>query len=101
MNFAPISGTTARRTPRHTVLDHKSEQQSGNGQGCIPATAGRADQEPEPNEPGRRREFLSQLAQFSQLEQTMGIREGIDGLRTQVDSITAVLNNAQNKTEGE
>jgi flagellar basal-body rod modification protein FlgD len=46
-------------------------------------------------------QFLSQLAQFSQLEQTMGIKDGIDGLRTQVDSITAVLNNAQNKTEGD
>jgi flagellar hook assembly protein FlgD len=46
-------------------------------------------------------QFLSQLAQFSQLEQTMGIKEGIDGLRTQVESITTVLNNAQTKTEGD
>src|SRR3954463_10283276 len=46
-------------------------------------------------------QFLSQLAQFSQLEQTMGIKEGIDGLRTQVDSITTVLNNAQTQTEGD
>jgi flagellar basal-body rod modification protein FlgD len=26
-------------------------------------------------------EFLTQLAQFSQLEQTIGIRQGVDGLR--------------------
>ena len=43
-------------------------------------------------------EFLSQLAQFSQLEQTMGIRDGIDGLNKQVDSIAAELTN---KTTGE
>ena len=50
-----------------------------------------------PLNPADGAQFLSQLAQFSQLEQTMGIKDGIDGLRTQVDSITSVLNSAQNK----
>ena len=36
-------------------------------------------------------EFLTQLAQFSQLEQSMGIREEITGLRTQVDTINGAL----------
>jgi flagellar basal-body rod modification protein FlgD len=54
-----------------------------------------------PLDPADGVQFLSQLAQFSQLEQTMGIKDGIDGLRTQVDSITTVLNNAQIKTEGD
>lgn len=42
-------------------------------------------------------EFLTQLAQFSQLEQSMGIREEISGLRTQVETITDALA----KTTGE
>lgn len=36
-------------------------------------------------------QFLSQLAQFSQLEQSMGIREELEGLRTQVETLTAVV----------
>ena len=36
-------------------------------------------------------EFLTQLAQFSQLEQTMGIRDEISGLRTQVETVTEAL----------
>lgn len=43
-------------------------------------------------------EFLSQLAQFSQLEQTMSIREEITGLHQQVASITAAM---QSKETGE
>jgi flagellar basal-body rod modification protein FlgD len=37
-----------------------------------------------PLEPADGVEFLSQLAQFSQLEQTMGIRDEISALRTQL-----------------
>lgn len=36
-------------------------------------------------------EFLTQLAQFSQLEQTMGIREEISGLRTEVETVNEAL----------
>jgi flagellar basal-body rod modification protein FlgD len=43
-------------------------------------------------------EFLSQLAQFSQLEQSMGIREEITSLREQVASITEAMQSKE--TEG-
>ena len=44
-----------------------------------------------PLDPADGVEFLTQLAQFSQLEQTMGIRGEISGLRTQVETVTAAL----------
>jgi flagellar basal-body rod modification protein FlgD len=39
-------------------------------------------------------EFLSQLAQFSQLEQTMGIRDGITGLQEQLETMSDALTKA-------
>ena len=55
-----------------------------------------------PLDPADGVEFLSQLAQFSQLEQTMGIREEISGLRTQVETVTAALDRfTETKPEGE
>lgn len=43
-------------------------------------------------------EFLTQLTQFSQLEQTMSIREEISGLRTQVESVTNALDKITEKS---
>ncbi len=40
-------------------------------------------------------QFLSQLAQFSQLEQTVGIREAIDGLRSDVAKTSASSGNTK------
>ena len=55
-----------------------------------------------PLDPADGVEFLTQLAQFSQLEQTMGIREEISGLRTQVETVTAALGRiTEAKSEGE
>jgi flagellar basal-body rod modification protein FlgD len=51
-----------------------------------------------PLDPANGVEFLTQLAQFSQLEQTMGIREEISGLRTQVETVTAALNRSTETT---
>lgn len=44
-------------------------------------------------------QFLTQLAQFSQLEQTMGIREEISGLREQVETVTEALNKITGEQE--
>jgi flagellar basal-body rod modification protein FlgD len=34
-------------------------------------------------------QFVAQLAQFSQLEQTMAMRQSLDGIKTDLDSATA------------
>lgn len=44
-----------------------------------------------PLDPANGVEFLSQLAQFSQLEQTIGVRDEINALRTQVSTIIAAM----------
>jgi flagellar hook assembly protein FlgD len=44
-----------------------------------------------PLDPADGVEFLSQLAQFSQLEQTIGVRDEINALRTQVNTIIAAM----------
>ena len=55
-----------------------------------------------PLDPADGVEFLTQLTQFSQLEQTMSIREEISGLRGQVETLSAALNIISgSKSEGE
>jgi flagellar basal-body rod modification protein FlgD len=55
-----------------------------------------------PLDPADGVEFLTQLTQFSQLEQTMSIREEISGLRGQVETLSAALNTiTETETEGE
>ena len=55
-----------------------------------------------PLDPADGVEFLTQLTQFSQLEQTMSIREEISGLRGQVETLSAALNTiTEPKSEGE
>jgi flagellar basal-body rod modification protein FlgD len=51
----------------------------------------------DPLNPADGTQFLTQLAQFSQLEQLIGIRGGIDTLNTQ---ITAPAGQSQQETTG-
>lgn len=101
MTFAPISGTIAANTADTQSSTTKASASSAMGKDAFLQLLVAQIKNQNPLNPADGVQFLSQLAQFSQLEQTMGIKDGIDGLRTQVDSITTVLNNAQNKTEGD
>jgi flagellar basal-body rod modification protein FlgD len=100
VNFTPVSGTSPA-----DVADIQATPKASNspamGKDAFLQLLVAQIKNQNPMNPADGVQFLSQLAQFSQLEQTMGIKEGIDGLRTQVESITGVLNNTQNKTEGD
>jgi flagellar basal-body rod modification protein FlgD len=100
VNFAPVSGAN----PADAVSAQsttKTNSGAAMGKDAFLQLLVAQIKNQNPLNPADGVQFLSQLAQFSQLEQTMGIKDGIDGLRTQVDSITAVLNSAQNKPEGD
>ena len=101
MNFTPVSGTSSAEAADIQSQTAKVTNSPAMGKDAFLQLLVAQIKNQNPMNPADGVQFLSQLAQFSQLEQTMGIKEGIDGLRTQVDSITAVLNNTQNKTEGD
>ena len=100
MNFAPVSGTSSANAADTQSSTTKATASPAMGKDAFLQLLVAQIKNQNPMNPADGVQFLSQLAQFSQLEQTMGIKEGIDGLRTQVDSITTALNNTQNKTEG-
>jgi flagellar basal-body rod modification protein FlgD len=101
MTFAPVSGTTSADAAGNQSSTTKTSASPAIGKDAFLQLLVAQIKNQNPLNPADGVQFLSQLAQFSQLEQTMGIKEGIDGLRTQVDSITTVLNNAQTQTEGD
>ena len=100
MNFTPVSGTSPAEAADIQATPKTSNSPAMGKDAFLQLLVAQIKNQ-NPMNPADGVQFLSQLAQFSQLEQTMGIKDGIDGLRTQVDSITTVLNNAQTKTEGD
>jgi flagellar basal-body rod modification protein FlgD len=100
VNFTPVSGTSPADAADIQATPKASNSPAMGKDAFLQLLVAQIKNQ-NPMNPADGVQFLSQLAQFSQLEQTMGIKEGIDGLRTQVESITGVLNNTQNKTEGD
>jgi flagellar basal-body rod modification protein FlgD len=100
MNFAPVSGSS-QADAISSQSSTKANSSPAMGKDAFLQLLVAQIKNQNPLNPADGVQFLSQLAQFSQLEQTMGIKEGIDGLRAQVDSITSVLNSGQQKTEGD
>jgi flagellar basal-body rod modification protein FlgD len=101
VNFAPVSGTSPADAASTQSTNTKTSNSPAMGKDAFLQLLVAQIKNQNPLNPADGAQFLSQLAQFSQLEQTMGIKDGIDGLRMQVDSITSVLNSAQTKTEGD
>lgn len=97
MNFSPIPATNSAADAAQTSSTAKSSSTVMGKDAFLQLLVAQIKNQ-NPMNPADGVEFLSQLAQFSQLEQTMGIREGIDGLSKQVDSIATGL---ANKTTGE
>lgn len=89
MNFTPISGMSpGTDTQTGTAAKPKSDLM---GKDAFMQLLVAQIRNQNPLNPADGVEFLTQLAQFSQLEQTMGIREEISGLRTQVNTVTDAL----------
>jgi flagellar basal-body rod modification protein FlgD len=100
VNFAPISGASSADATDIQPAP-KANNSPAMGKDAFLQLLVAQIKNQNPMNPADGVQFLSQLAQFSQLEQTMGIKDGIDGLRTQVESITSVLNSNQTTTEGD
>ena len=100
MNFTPVSGTSPAQAADIQATPKTSNSPAMGKDAFLQLLVAQIKNQ-NPMNPADGVQFLSQLAQFSQLEQTMGIKDGIDGLRTQVEAIAGVLNNTQNKTEGD
>lgn len=107
MNFTPISGVNsaadAAESQNTSTAKSKSELM---GKDAFMQLLVAQIRNQNPLNPADGVEFLTQLAQFSQLEQSMGIREEITGLRTQVDTINGALAkiaeaNGSGDTQGE
>jgi flagellar basal-body rod modification protein FlgD len=107
VNFTPISGVNsaadAAESQNTSTAKSKSELM---GKDAFMQLLVAQIRNQNPLNPADGVEFLTQLAQFSQLEQSMGIREEITGLRTQVDTINGALAkiaeaNGSDDTQGE
>ena len=96
VNFAPISQTAAAA---NDTQSQAANQNAALGKDTFLQLLVAQIRNQNPLNPADGVEFLSQLAQFSQLEQSMGIKEEISALRGQVDAITAAITKTQ-KTEG-
>lgn len=96
INVLPIGAASASNDAAQAAATASSSQLMGKDAFLQLLVAQIRNQNP--LEPADGVEFLSQLAQFSQLEQTMGIREEISALRTQMKADPAA--SATEKTEG-
>ena len=95
VTFAPIGGTSPDpNTPAAGAAAKKTVGQDAFLQLLVAQIRNQ-----NPLDPADGVEFLSQLAQFSQLEQTIGVRDEINALRTQVDSIIAAMPDTKGKTD--
>jgi flagellar basal-body rod modification protein FlgD len=97
VNFSPIPAANSAADAAQTSSTTKSSSTVMGKDAFLQLLVAQIKNQ-NPMNPADGVEFLSQLAQFSQLEQTMGIREGIEGLSKQVDSIATELTK---KTTGE
>ena len=95
VNFIPIGGTTT--DPNASAIGAAAKKTVGQDAFLQLLVAQIRNQNP--LDPADGVEFLSQLAQFSQLEQTIGVRDEIEALRTQVGSILAAMPEGASKTE--
>ncbi|HYP09263.1 MAG TPA: flagellar hook capping FlgD N-terminal domain-containing protein [Bryobacteraceae bacterium] len=86
VTFTPIGGNAADAA---TVTTPAAKQTVGQDAFLQLLVAQIRNQNP--LDPADGVEFLSQLAQFSQLEQTIGVRDEINGLRTQVTQIIEAM----------
>jgi flagellar basal-body rod modification protein FlgD len=106
INFTPIAGSSAAADAADTQKTASAKSTEMMGKDAFLQLLVAQIRNQNPLNPADGVEFLSQLAQFSQLEQTMGIRDEISGLRTQVDTVTGALAkivdaNGSAETQGE
>jgi flagellar basal-body rod modification protein FlgD len=83
VTFQPVGGTAADPNPSTATAAAKKTV----GQDAFLQLLVAQIRNQNPLDPADGVEFLSQLAQFSQLEQTIGVRDEISALRTQVNTI--------------
>jgi flagellar basal-body rod modification protein FlgD len=95
VNFAPIGGTS---TDTNTSAAGAAAKKTV-GQDAFLQLLVAQIRNQNPLDPADGVEFLSQLAQFSQLEQTIGVRDEISALRTQVNAIIDAMPEKSGKTE--
>jgi flagellar basal-body rod modification protein FlgD len=86
VNFTPVGGTPTDSTASAATGAKKTVGQDAFLQLLVAQIRNQ-----NPLDPANGVEFLSQLAQFSQLEQTIGVRDEISALRTQVSTIMAAM----------
>jgi flagellar basal-body rod modification protein FlgD len=88
VTFAPIGGTTATETSTTAAAPAAKKTV---GQDAFLQLLVAQIRNQNPLDPADGVEFLSQLAQFSQLEQTISVRDEISALRTQVGAIVDAM----------
>ena len=97
VNFTPVGGATA--DPSTSAAGAAAKKTVGQDAFLQLLVAQIRNQNP--LDPADGVEFLSQLAQFSQLEQTIGVRDEISALRTQVSTIISAMPEAEKTGPGD
>jgi len=92
VNFTPVPGAYAAADGVDTQATAATKEKSETvGKDAFMQLLVAQIRNQNPLDPADGVEFLTQLAQFSQLEQSIGIRDEISGLRTQVNTANDAL----------